>query len=248
MSLLTVIRDVCPVIGVSQPTSVIPNISTNRTMQELLACANESAQAIAYDNREWTRLKTRVSFTGDGTTEAFNLPANFKRMLLKSNVWRSVQTMCPMRFIPDLDEWIQRRAQGYSDNYGEWTIYGNQIHIQPILAGPVMSTDTIPVVLTPAQTASFVYLDKNCISLASTGFGDSFQNDADTFRLDERLLKLYMIWKWKSQKGTAYAEDMSSYADALNVAAGADQPSPILIGRSIAMRNATVAYPWPVPT
>jgi hypothetical protein len=234
MTLLAVVQKVCPVVGVMVPQAVFPGISSNRTMQEMVTLANEVAQTIAYDHREWTTLKTKATFTGDGVSEAFNLPANYKRMLLKSNVWRSRQTMAPMRFIPDLDEWMQRRAMGHVDLYSEWTIYGGQMHIQPILPA--------------AETATFNYLDKNCIALASGGYGDEFMSDLDTFRLDERVLKLGMIWRWKSQKGTAYAEDMGTYGDALNTVAGFDQPSPILIGRRPAMRNATDAYPWPVPT
>ena len=44
------------------PTSVFTNIAANRTMTEMLALANEMAQRIAYDTREWTMLKkTRCS-------------------------------------------------------------------------------------------------------------------------------------------------------------------------------------------
>jgi len=234
MTLLTVIQNVCPVVGVLVPQSVLSSIASNRTMQEMVTLANEVAQTIAYDTREWTALTTMATLTGDGVTEAFNLPANYKRMLLKSNVWRSTQTQWPMRFVPDLDEWLQRRASTYYDSAGEWTIYGGKIHIQPIM--------------TTGQTATFNYLDKNCIALTSGGSGDNFLADTDTFRLDERLLKLAMIWRWKSQKGTAYAEDMSTYGDALNALSGADKPAPIIIGRVPMMRGVSPAYPWPAPT
>src|SRR5580765_887087 len=89
MTLLSVVKDVCAVVGVSLPTSVTTNITANRTMQEMLALANEMAQRIAYDTREWTKFKKTCVFTGDGIKTAFDLPANYKRMLLTSNVWRS---------------------------------------------------------------------------------------------------------------------------------------------------------------
>jgi hypothetical protein len=227
MSLLSVVKDVCAVVGVLQPTSVFSNIGGNRTMQEMLACANESAQAIAYDTREWTKLRATATLVGDGVTdgvtgifsgtEGFDLPANYRRMLLRSNVWMSTRTQTPLRFIPDADEWIKRRINGSLDGCGEWTMYGGEIHIQPIM----------PV----GVTAHFVYLDKNCVTIAAGGFNDTFTDDADTFRLDERLFKLYMIWRWKALKGTSYAEDLSTYGDALNSAGGADQPAPIIFGR-----------------
>src|SRR5258705_2309886 len=105
MTLLSVIKDVCAVVGVQTPTSVFSNITGNRTMQEMLTLANEAAQRIAYDERDWTKFKKTVTFTGDGVTTAFSLPADYKRMLLTSNVWRSQTTLHPMRFGSVTDEW-----------------------------------------------------------------------------------------------------------------------------------------------
>jgi hypothetical protein len=236
----------------------------------MLALANEMAQRIAHDSREWTKLKATATLTGDmawtgvplsslpedqiwtGGTSAFNLPANYKRMLLTSNVWRSTNTQTPMRFIPDTEEWLHRRASNASDiAVGEWTIMGGKIHIWPIMHGvkpaiPQPPLADIPAV--PAETAYFAYLDKNCVALNSGGFGDAFLNDDDTFALDERVLKLGMIWQWKAQKGSPYAEDMGTYGDALTYAMGHDAPAPIIIGRKPISASTRVAYPWPVPS
>src|SRR5262252_3691931 len=100
MSLLSTVQAVCAVVGVEVPTSVFTNITYNRTMTEFLALANECAQRIAYDTRDWTKFRKSVTLQGDGVTSAFDLPADFKRMLLKSNVWRSTSTLEPMKFVP----------------------------------------------------------------------------------------------------------------------------------------------------
>ena len=226
MSVLSVIKDVCAVVGVTIPTSVFANLTGNRTMQEMLSLANEMAQRIAYDTRDWTRLKkTTHHFAGSGVAvdpdnplaigcEVFNFPEDFKRLLLTANVWRSTQTLTPMTFIPDADQWMNRRV-GNRTSSGEWTVIGGQIYVSPMLA--------------PGEVAYYAYLDKNCVTLPSGGFGDAFQNDADTFRLNERVLKLAMIWQWKAQKGSPYAEDMGTYGDALTTEMGHDSPAPILI-------------------
>jgi hypothetical protein len=234
MTLLTVVQDVCAAVGVTIPTSVFSNITANRTMQEMLALANEMAQRIAYDTRDWTVLRKTNVFTGDGIKQAFDLPANYKRMLITSNVWRSTSALQPMRFIPDSDEWLRRRANNYTEAWGEWTMQGGQMLIWPVMATGV--------------TASFIYLDKNCVTLKSGGVGDKFVDDGDSFLLDERPFKLGMITFWKAGKGTPYAEDMGTYGDALTIAMGHDQPAPILVGRKPISLNTTVAYPWPVPT
>jgi hypothetical protein len=234
VTLLSVVQDVCAVTGVVTPASVFSGIAGNRTMQEMLSLANEMAQRIAYDSREWNMQKKIGVITGDGLTEAWPMPANFKRLLLTAEVWRSTSALQPMLFIPDLDDWIQRRALNRFSAWGEWTFLAGKMNIWPVL----------PV----GNTATFPYLDKNCVALASGGFGDSFQSDGDTFNLDERLLKLGMIWQWKAQKGSPYAEDMGTFGDALMIAMGNDTPAPIMAGRLPVSRAVRLAYPWPVPT
>ena len=221
MSLLNVVRDVCAVVGVAAPTSVFASIGTNRTLFEMLACANEMAQRIAYDTRDWTVLRKQHTFTGvDPAQEVFSLPADYKRMLLNTNLWQTTITQAPMRFVDDHDEWLRRRLNNDSNERGEWTLFGNEIHMSPGIAS---GTDV-----------TFMYLEKNCVVLASGGLGDRFVSDDDTFRLDERLLKLGMTYDWKMKKGSPYAEDMGTYSDAIANAMGRDKPSPIyILGRGV---------------
>lgn len=235
MSLITVVQDVCVVTGIEVPTSVFSGINTNRTMQEMLALANEMAQRISYDTREWTQFKQMATYAGDGSTIAFDMPANYKRMLLTANLWRSTSALRPARYIPDTDEWMQRRALNRNDAWGEWTTFGGQIHIWPAMGVGV--------------TSYHAYLDKNCISLNSGGVGERFMDDNDTFLLNERLLKLGMIFQWKAQKGSAYQEDLATYQDALGYLQNADRPSPIIIGRKPLSVAARYSYPfYPIPT
>jgi hypothetical protein len=233
MTITSVVKDVCAAVGVQIPQSLFTNITGNRTMQEMLSLANEMALRIAYDTRDWVKLRKVQTLTGDGTTTSFPLPADFKRMLLTTNVWRSTSTMHSMRFVPDLDEWLNRRARAIYSPYGEWTIIGTQLYISPTMGSSV--------------TAYYPYLHKNCVTLNSGGLGEAFVNDSDSFALDERLLKLGMIWQWKAQKGSPYAEDMGTYSDALSMISGHDTPAPIIINRMPILAGSSVAYPWPVP-
>lgn len=234
MSILQVVKDVCAVVGVQLPQSVFAALSTNRTMQEMLALANEMAQRIAYETRDWSKLRATAVLTGDGVTSEFDLPADYKRMLLTANVWRSTSSLTPMMFVPDSDEWLQRRLNNESNAFGEWTMQGGKIVVWPVMG--------------VTETARFVYLKKNPVNIAAGGVGERFIADDDSFTLEERLLTLGMIWQWKANKGTPYQEDMSTYGDALTYAMGKDSPSPIILGRKPVSVNARVAYPWPVPS
>lgn len=234
MTLLAVVRDVCAVVGVQYPTSVLTSIASNRTMQEMLALATEMAQRIAYDYRDWTALRKVNTYTGNGTQTAFNLPADYQRMLLTANVRSSTTPTIPLKFISDYDEWIERRACGWTETTGEWTIAGGQMLIWPAPGNAV--------------TITWPYLDKNAVALNGGGNGDCFVADLDTFRLPERLLRLGMIWQWKAQKGSPYQEDLSTYGDAITTAMGKDSPSPIIVDSKPISWAARPSYPRPVPT
>lgn len=231
MTILSVVKDVCAGVGVSVPTSVFTSLAANRTMQEMLALANEMAQRIAYDSREWRKMKATATFNGDGVATAFNLPSNFQRLLNASNVWKSSAGAAPLQFIANSDEWLHRRLNNIANARGEWTIIGDQMHIFPVLGA--------------GTSAAFVYLNKNCVALNAGGNGDAFVDDGDSFVLDERLLKLGMIWQWKAWKGTPYVEDMSTFTDALAVAMGNDTPAPTIVGRKPISTNVYGSYQGP---
>jgi hypothetical protein len=216
MSLLTVVQEVCEVVGVERPTTVFSGLANNRTMQEMVALANEMSQRIADDTREWALMKEIGVFAGPGAE--FDPPGNFKRLLLTTQMWRSTQVMYPMLYVSDSNEWLWRRLRNWADSRGEWTNYGGKIRVWPALGSD--------------QTVTFFYLSRNCVTLASGGVSDSYQADGDKFRLDERLLKLGMIWQWKANKGSPYAEDMGSWSDAMALAFGNDKPSPTIISTS----------------
>src|SRR4249919_25233 len=101
MTILSVVTDVCMANGINPPVSMFGASIQPRTQAELLSLANEMAQRIAYDVREWRALKAIHVFAGDGVSDRYALPANFKRMLLTSQVYPSYATRQPLRFVSD---------------------------------------------------------------------------------------------------------------------------------------------------
>ena len=126
-------------------------------MQEMLALANEMAQRIAYDSRDWTMLrKTATRLVGDGVSDRLRPASQLQAHAADSNVWRSTSTQQPMTFVADTDEWVTGAPQPWTSAWGEWTMLGGQIVIQPIMGAGI--------------NATFGYLNKNCIALASGGY------------------------------------------------------------------------------
>lgn len=228
MTILSVIQQVCPAIGLSVPATVLA--ATDRDSVELTALANEMAQRIAFDTHDWSRLKVLATLTGTGAASAFNFPADYQRMLKKARLWPSSSPYSSLTHYADSDEWLGIQAQNYHPFIGGWTIIGDQISIDPIVAN--------------AATVKFYYLT-NLIIKDNVGTPKTlFTADTDVFRLNERVLKLGMIWQWKANKGLPYAEDMTNYEDALSSQIGADKGSNIItVGRGVFNADVRLAYP-----
>ncbi|ESX13624.1 MULTISPECIES: hypothetical protein [unclassified Mesorhizobium] len=228
MTILSVIKDVCTVIGLTVPTAVFS--STDREHIELQSLANEMAQRIAFDTRDWTKLKTLATLTGDGVSTGLNLPADYQRMLKKARVWPSASPYTSLTHYPDSDEWLGLAVQNFQILVGAWTMIGDQIQIKPAIPN--------------LATAQFYYLTNKIVKDKDGATKAAFTADDDVFRLDERVLKLGIIWQWKANKGQAYSEDMATYEDAIAVSAGADKGSNILaVGRRRSTIDADFAFP-----
>jgi hypothetical protein len=225
MTILAVCQDAAAVIGLEVPTLVFG--STEREHVELGALANEMAKRIAFDTHDWTLLKTVATITGTGSAEDFALPSDYRRMLKKARLWPSSSPYSSLTHYPDADEWLGISVQAFTPVIGAWTLLGGRIAIKPTLAS--------------AATVKYMYLSNAIIAGADA---TQFIADEDTFKLDERVLKLGMIWQWRANKGVPYAEDMENYEAALAYAIGADKGSNILTIGTKRMSGADrTAYP-----
>lgn len=229
MSLLTVFQQACTSgIALEKPSAVYG--STTREHVELANIANEMAAMIAASH-EWQILNKIAVITGDGTTEDFALPADFDRMLDKSQLW-STSLETPLSPISDRDQWLELDIKTFDFVINAWIIYAGEIHIKPALS-------------TGVQVKYFY--QSNLWGLNGATPISEFTADTNTFRIDERLLKLGIIWKWREMKGLPYAEDLATYERLLAKLAMRDKGSRIIrLGKAVLPRDTTVAYPQSV--
>lgn len=198
---------------------------------EMASLANESAEAIAkiYD---WQKLIALKTMTGDDVTTSFPLPTDYDRMTLKSTVQTSALST-PYAQVRDLDQWL------YFQLHPETVIPGYYI----ILGGAMQFNPAIPT----GVTAKYYYMRNTPILDANSGPISAFTADTDTFVLPERLLRLDLIWRWRSSKKMEYAEDMATFEMALEQEIGKDKGSRILVtGRKRMPADVTPAYPAPL--
>jgi hypothetical protein len=214
-------------MGAAAPTAIYG--STSPVAIDFSVVANQAAKSIlkAHDWRKLTALFT--SAAGDGTTTTFTLPTDYDRMPLKAMVWSST-TNLPLHRVEDLDEWLEMNLQGFTGTVGSWILLGGSLQVLPALA--------------TAETAKFYYIS-NLIVTPSIGDNKAvFDTDTDVFRLDERLLTLGIIWRWRAIKGLDYTEEMRNFEIAMGEEAGREKGSRIIaVGRPRVSGDVQNAYP-----
>lgn len=227
MTVLSTIQAVSKVIGLDVPSSVYG--STVREHVELAELANDMAAEII-DAYDWQLFKKLATITGDGSTESHSLPSDYRRMLKKAQVWSS-SLETPLTPISDTDAWLGLDVQSFDFVVNAWTIYQNQIHIKPALANTV--------------TAKYFYISSHyALDTDGTTTQAAFDADTDSFRLNERLLKLGMICQWRKNKGLPYEEDEEKYEALKERLISPDKGSRLLrIGKIRFPKDVTTAYP-----
>lgn len=227
MTVLSACQEASKLMGLSAPSQVYG--STSRYEVELQAIANDAAKAIAKAH-DWRKFTTLQTHAGDATKTAFDMPSDYDRMPLKAAVYltSSKQQMTP---VLDLDQWLRNRLESFIGVVGEWIILGGQMQIYPAMG----STDS----------AKFYYQSNKIITQDGGTTKAAFTADTDTFRLDERMLSLEIIWRWRAMKGLEYAEDLQNAEIAKAQEIARDKGSRILtIGKARMPDDATYAYPF----
>ena len=231
MTILSVLQEAAPFIGLEVPDSVIA--STVREHVELRAVANDVSDRIA-KAFAWQVFKRIATLTGDGTTEDFSLPSDYDWMPDTNDIYSSDNDR-PLCKVDNENIWLDHLEREFAPVPGEWIIYGGQLHIRSALGTGI--------------TARFFYQSNLVVAPASGSNKTSFTLDTDTFRLSERLLKLGVIYRWKQIKGLAYAEELSDFEDLKEKLIARDKGATMLAqGAGRLRRGATIAYPGNVPT
>jgi hypothetical protein len=207
-----------------KPTSIFS--ATSGIALELSDLVNEAAKDILKAH-DWTGLTKLASLPGDGSTIALSLPDDFDRFPKQVRIFSTQWPALPYRRARDLDEWYFNQKFVYVGTPGWWLINGGKLNVYPAVPS--------------GQSVEFYYICKNGITAANGAAKASFTADDDTFALDERLLTLDCIWRWKCQKGLEYAEHMQNAEIARSKAISDDKGPRILAqGRS---RSFPIAYP-----
>lgn len=224
---LTIVQDAATKLGIDQPSVLFG--STDRTAIEVREALIEAADKILHAH-DWQLLKTVQTHTGDGTTTSFALPSDYLRMPKDADVWSTKWQHRLIGITPE--DWLNLDVRDYDVVISTWTIYGGNFVYKPALASD--------------ETAKFWYIsDKACADSGGTPKA-GFDADTDTFRLDDRVLELVLVWLYRTQKGLDYSEDMATAEIALSRMIERDRGARVIKQSSRRSYRGTVAFPGTV--
>ena len=198
---------------------------------ELCDLVNEVAQEIV-DYADWQGLTRLHTISGNGVTTDFNLPDDYGRQLIRSDVQDLDSWAWGYQRCTDINDFLCQQARGLIPIPGIWIINDNLMQFAPAPSS--------------GNPATFPYLTKNYATSSDTLEGkDAFTADTDTFGLAERLLTLGLVWKWREQKKLDFTGDQENFQNELNKAAAKDKGSRIYrSGRRGFFRGTYPAWPW----
>lgn len=204
MTMLTIVQDACLSLGLSSPSAVVGQSGYT----QLLALLNLEGKDLA-SRAPWYKLRRRNTFTlstsstNQGAMNSTVVTAGDFDYMLQGTFYNTTTDMPIDGPISDMDE-EEQTASGFSGPYQQWTIRGGDLYIFP---QP-----------TSADATAFQYISKFWCQASGGTKKAAFTVDTDTGILDENLLTLGLIWRWRRANGMDYAEEFRTYEDRVHSA------------------------------
>ncbi len=193
MSLLSLCQAAARQLNVGVPSAIVGNTNENAAL--LLRLATEEGLSLMrrYPWQVLTAEKTFTTVAADEQTDA--LPTDYDRMIPETMFNRGTRRRVAGPL--SAEEWQQTKATLVTYVNPTFRIRGDAILMSP---NP------------PAgETIAYEYVSKNfCKSEAGAGQAD-WVADNDLARLDEGLMTLGLVWRFRQVKGLAYADDVQMY-------------------------------------
>lgn len=194
MSLLTIAQAAADKIGLRRPASVIGN--SDPEVQQLFQNIREEGQDLL-NSADWQQIRAEQPFTAvGGQVQTGILPADFVRMVPETFWDRTNQRN--ISAVASAVEWQNLQAVQYAGDRYRFVIRRNELSIIPALLG--------------GEALAFEYISANYINNNGTPVSD-WAADANTTYLDEPLITLGAIWRYKADIGQPFGTDFEKYRD-----------------------------------
>lgn len=206
MSLLTLIQFAALRVGVSSPSTVVAN--TNQQVQELLTVAQEEGEQLMRRGT-WQILREQKLFPAlNQEIQTAMIPDNFDRFI-QETFWNRTRKR-PIWGPVTPQEWQNLKAWTTSPVVDTFCMRGGDILIDP---NP-----------TAGDIFAYEYIKKNWCQSVALVPQDSWQADTDTGILDEKIMRMGVVWRYKQKKGLAWQTDFNNWDTQVMQALAQDQP------------------------
>jgi len=210
MTCLSIVQKVCLRVGLDSPSSAVG--STERQTLQILELSNEAGQELSR-RYPWQALLGVANFTTVATEVQDTLTDIVPSIdyIINDTIWN--RTLRRPVFGPKTPQnWEQQKAFAINGPWSGYRIIGGELAMYPIP--------------TAGQDCYFEYISKNWVTTSTASTSPYWTNDADAAKIDENLIILDTIWRWKQQRGLDYAEDFAKserlYQDLANRDGGKD--------------------------
>lgn len=209
-----IINDAAVELGLYSADLTDPYDSTDANVVQLCRLLKSLGQKLAREHG-WTHLEKSYTFPLVASTVAYDLPADFGR-LIDGTYWnRTRQTPLVGPLSPQ--QWELLKAQSSSGTVDlMFRTFGNQVQFHPTPS----STDTI----------AYEYRSKWWVDAGGGDTPDAEEpmDGASTLHLDRDLLVAGLKSRFQRAKGFDSSASDAEFADALDRARGADGAAPTL--------------------
>lgn len=211
MTFATMCNAVCDQVGIPRPSSYVGN--TDPVARQLVALANAEGRSLASRHR-WNKLikeatHTTLAAASQGTVASIASGFDY---LLGDTMWNRTQD----REVPAItaEEWQAYQANGVAGPFTKFRIRDGTLYMVPTP--------------TAGHTLAFEYVSKNWCESSGGTDQDAWTADTDVGILDENLMGLGLLWRYKKAKGLEYGEDFADYERLVANAIARDNPQPRL--------------------
>lgn len=220
MNALELVREICASVKENKPATLAAASDTNT--QFVLSCLNRGLQKAAREF-DWQALQRDVTFNANTAHDAYD-PASgglwLKKLLPDYGCAATVQMYQAASAEPVLfaqpDEFKRMQSGGGFGAGRYFSLYCNRLVFWPRLTGGAFK-------VTLRYQSAWPVFDP-----AGGKYKARFEKDADETELDEELVILAAIYKYKQELGLEYAEAMADYQERLFRLKNTDTVQPVI--------------------
>ena len=210
LTCLQIIQRACLRIGILSPGVAVN--STDQQIQQLVELSNEAGSELA-SIYPWSSLQIEAGFPTVATqiqTSIAAITTGFE-YIVNDTIWnRSLRR--PVYGPVNSAEWQAAIAMQLNGPFNRFRIQGGNIEFYPV-----------PAV---GQLCYFEYITNKWVYSSSPSI--IWLADTDTNQLDDSLMILSLVWRWKAAKGLAYTEDYDKFESRLSDLMNRDGGKPTL--------------------